>query len=144
MGHQRDSAQTHRGKNSYWISPAWLAAEQAPVQSLEITSLRVENIVDTGREYNRGCDARLRAAVALYESWILGEPSMLAEIVWNVATIAVVGGLAIPLVAIIGGVWHKIAKDNAENDLKRSMIERGMSVEEIERVLRAGKSGGKH
>ncbi len=69
---------------------------------------------------------------------------MLAGIVWNVATIAVVGGLAIPLVAIIGGIWHKIAKDNAENDLKRSMIERGMSVDDIERVLRAGKSGDKH
>ena len=69
---------------------------------------------------------------------------MLAEIEWNVATIAVVGGLAIPLVAIIGGVWHKTVKTNAEHDLKRSMIERGMSVEDIERVMRAGKSGGKH
>ncbi|GMV97661.1 MAG: hypothetical protein HRF43_02195 [Phycisphaerae bacterium] len=34
--------------------------------------------------------------------------------------------------------WHKNVKARAEAELKHAMIERGMSVEEIERVLKAG------
>jgi hypothetical protein len=43
-------------------------------------------------------------------------------------------------VPVIAGVWRQVVKDQADADLKRSMIERGMSVEEIERVLRAKSS----
>jgi hypothetical protein len=43
----------------------------------------------------------------------------------------------IPLAAIIGGFWSGLAKTRSRNALKQSMIERGMSPEEIERVLRA-------
>ncbi len=60
---------------------------------------------------------------------------MLSEIVWTKEMLGVVFGCAIPIAAIIGVFWHKIAKTTSENDLKRRMVERGMSAEEIERVL---------
>ena len=44
----------------------------------------------------------------------------------------------IPIVAIIACYWHKTAKVNSDNELKRDMLERGMSAEEIERVIDAG------
>lgn len=62
---------------------------------------------------------------------------MWCEIVWNERTLAVVLVFAIPLVAIIGGLWFKSQKDAAETELKQRMVERGMSAEEIERVLAA-------
>ena len=62
---------------------------------------------------------------------------MLSEIIWNEATIAIVMGCAIPIVGVISTAWYKAAKTTSENDLKRRMVERGMSVDEIERVLAA-------
>ena len=43
----------------------------------------------------------------------------------------------IPLAAIIGGMWAGVAKTRSRNALKQSMVERGMSPDEIERVLKA-------
>ncbi len=62
---------------------------------------------------------------------------MLAGINWNEGTIAVVLIFGMPIVAVLAGVWYKIAKVTSDNELKRAMVERGMSVEEIERVLAA-------
>jgi hypothetical protein len=45
-------------------------------------------------------------------------------------------------VAIVAHVWEQLARHQTDADLKRSMIERGMSADEIERVLKA-KSGGR-
>ena len=53
--------------------------------------------------------------------------------------------MAIPIVAIVVGVgvpvityyWFELEKHKEDCKLKRSMVERGMSVEEIERVLSA-------
>ncbi len=50
----------------------------------------------------------------------------------------VVGGL-IAIVAIVGGCVYAYAKDRGERELKQMMLEQGKSVEEIERVLLAGK-----
>jgi hypothetical protein len=50
---------------------------------------------------------------------------------------AIVLVVAVPVIA---SAWRQVAKDRADADLKQSMIERGMSVEEIERVLRAKSS----
>ena len=44
---------------------------------------------------------------------------------------------SIPIVAIIGNFWYQAAKTRSENELKRSMVEQGMSAEEIERVIAA-------
>ncbi len=62
---------------------------------------------------------------------------MLSEIIWNDATIGTALGCAIPIVAIVSVCWYKIAKATSENDLKRRMVEQGMSADEIERVLTA-------
>jgi len=51
--------------------------------------------------------------------------------------LAVGGAFATAIVVVAGGLWYKIRKMLSENDLKRTMVERGMSVEEIERVLAA-------
>jgi hypothetical protein len=63
--------------------------------------------------------------------------AMLAEIQWNQGMIAVVMVFSVPICAIIGGVWYKIERTRSDNDLKRTMVERGMSAEEIERVIAA-------
>ena len=67
---------------------------------------------------------------------------MLAYSVWEsvfrMPQIAVIMGCLIPIAAILGNFWYKAKKDKQDNDLKRSMLERGMSAEEIERVISAG------
>ncbi len=57
--------------------------------------------------------------------------------------IVALGAFSVPIVAILGGIWYKIRATVSENDLKRTMVERGMSVEEIERVLAARPSDAK-
>ncbi|MFL5243980.1 MAG: hypothetical protein ACJ8FY_17905 [Gemmataceae bacterium] len=47
--------------------------------------------------------------------------------------VAIVGGLLVPIVYLIG----RMRQTELEINLKNEMISRGMSVEEIERVLRA-------
>jgi len=65
---------------------------------------------------------------------------MLCEIVWNQNTLAVALTFSIPLAAIIGGIFYKMHKTTSDNELKARMVERGMSAEEIERVLAAKSS----
>ena len=65
---------------------------------------------------------------------------MLGEIVWNERTLGTLLGCGIPLAAIIGTFWYlgqKSSSERSENELKQRMVERGMSADEIERVLAA-------
>jgi len=62
---------------------------------------------------------------------------MLAEIVWNPGTISAAGTFAVPIVAVIAVCWYLLGKAKSNNDLKARMVERGMSAEEIERVMAA-------
>lgn len=62
---------------------------------------------------------------------------MIGEVIWNAQTLGVVLGCGIPLAAIIGGVWLVALRTRSLNDLKREMVQRGMSPDEIERVLAA-------
>ncbi len=57
----------------------------------------------------------------------------------NVAAIYAVFGMIVLVVAIpvIASAWASVVKHRQDAALKQSMIERGMSAEEIERVLRA-------
>ncbi len=64
--------------------------------------------------------------------------SLLSEFVWDKQTLSIVGAFSVPLAVIIGSAWYKMNKVRYENELKRSMIERGMSVDEIERVIATG------
>ncbi len=62
---------------------------------------------------------------------------MLAEIVWDKQTLAVVMGCAIPIAYILMSGWYRIERLRETSALKRRMIDRGMSADEIERILSA-------
>jgi hypothetical protein len=62
---------------------------------------------------------------------------VLADINWNPDVIAALGIFSVPIIAIIAGCWAKVECVKSRNDLKRSMVERGMSPEDIERVISA-------
>jgi hypothetical protein len=51
-----------------------------------------------------------------------------------IGLVAVAGGLLVPLTAILGGIWHR----GRVVALKRDMVNRGMTAEEIQAVLNAG------
>jgi hypothetical protein len=68
---------------------------------------------------------------------------MLAEIIWNQQSLAVVMVFAIPIVGILAIAWVVVERTRSNNDLKRSMIERGMSVDEMERVLHMSRRDAK-
>ncbi len=59
------------------------------------------------------------------------------EWVFGMPQIAIIMGCLIPIVAIVSGNWHKTHKVRAEHDLKRMLAERGMSADEIERIVAA-------
>lgn len=63
--------------------------------------------------------------------------AMLGEIVWDSQTITLGLIFGLPVVAVLAGAWYKVSKVRSDNDLKRAMVERGMSAAEIERVLGA-------
>ena len=69
---------------------------------------------------------------------------MLGEFDWNQALEPEVLGtfmaLLIPIVGTIVWGWRGIEKTRSDNALKRTLVERGMSVDEIERVLAAKSS----
>ncbi|MCZ6817352.1 MAG: hypothetical protein O7F76_11755 [Planctomycetota bacterium] len=65
---------------------------------------------------------------------------MLSEIDWNAQSIAIVSGCAIPVVAIVSSTWYKLERAKTDNKLKQQMVERGMSADEIERVVSAASS----
>lgn len=54
-----------------------------------------------------------------------------------IAVIAIVGGISCAVVAIVADYWFKFQ----QTVLKREMLARGMSAEEIMGVLNAGVSG---
>ena len=47
----------------------------------------------------------------------------------------------VPITAILAHFWHKGRRDSIEATLKHDMLERGMSADDIVKVLQAG--GGK-
>lgn len=65
--------------------------------------------------------------------------SLLGEIVWNSQSLAVIGAFAVPLSVVLAIAWYSWNRARAEIMLKRVMVERGMSADEIERVIAAGK-----
>jgi hypothetical protein len=55
-----------------------------------------------------------------------------------IALVLIFGGsLVVAVIAIVGGFIYHFRKREAENNLKHEMIARGMSADEIERVLTA-------
>jgi len=64
-------------------------------------------------------------------SEILNSPS---AVFWIAITLMVI-------VPTIAQYWHKSRRDEIEADLKREMIQRGMSADDIVKVLRASSKG---
>ena len=60
---------------------------------------------------------------------------------FNMIIVAVAMGIMIPIVAIISAEARKFFAHRADLEVKRDMVERGMSAEEIERILEAGHKG---
>ncbi len=71
---------------------------------------------------------------------------MIASNLWESAfqmpQIAILMGCLIPIVGIISSYWYKAQKVRYEHQLKRTLIERGASADEIERILAAGSKQG--
>lgn len=61
----------------------------------------------------------------------------LGDIVWNDKTIMFALIFGLPVVSVMCSFWYKVSKVRSDNELKQSMVQRGMSVDEIERVLNA-------
>lgn len=70
---------------------------------------------------------------------IAGAVDMLADIRWNESMVSIVGAFAIPVTYIIASHWYRLGRARSENALKREMVARGMSAEEIERVMATDK-----
>lgn len=66
---------------------------------------------------------------------------MLAEQLWHkifgMPQIAVIMGCLIPITGIIASYWYKAQKLRSEHELKRTLAERGMPADEIERIIAA-------
>jgi hypothetical protein len=62
---------------------------------------------------------------------------MLGEIIWNEDTIGIVSTMAVPVAIVFIACWMHVERRKSDNALKRRMVERGMSAEEIERVIAA-------
>jgi len=61
--------------------------------------------------------------------------------------VAITGGVGIAIISVVASAWTRVRRAElqarqaeADSVLKQQMIERGMSAEEIERVLAAGQS----
>jgi len=65
---------------------------------------------------------------------VFGDISDVLTLPW---VVPVVSGCLVAVIAIVSGVFSDCVKKMAETKLKQSMVERGYSAAEIERVVRA-------
>ncbi|MCA9253512.1 MAG: hypothetical protein R3E58_02400 [Phycisphaerae bacterium] len=67
---------------------------------------------------------------------------MLADSFWSslfqFPQIAIVMGCLTGMTVIVGVIWSQVERAKSKDELKRSMVERGMTAEEIERIIEAG------
>ena len=55
-----------------------------------------------------------------------------------IAFVSICGGTVIGLSVILASIWHKIRSEENAAALKKDMLDRGMTAEEIKMVLDAG------
>jgi hypothetical protein len=55
-----------------------------------------------------------------------------------IAIVSICGGLLITLLSVRLGTWHKVRSEEIAAEIKRDMLDRGMSADEIKTVLDAG------
>ena len=72
----------------------------------------------------------------------VGDMLLLGNSIWQSAfqmpQIAIIMGCLVPIVGFICAAWYKAQKVRSDNELKHELLQRGMSAEEIERVISAG------
>jgi hypothetical protein len=56
-----------------------------------------------------------------------------------IALVSIVGGLVLGSLVLMGDCWRRVRKVEIESNLKASMLDRGLSAEEIRCVLEAGR-----
>ena len=59
------------------------------------------------------------------------------QAMFEMPQIAIVMGCLVPIAGIIAFYWYKAQKVRSDNELKRTMVDRGLSADEIERILAA-------
>ena len=59
--------------------------------------------------------------------------------IWHVAIVAIGGSFIAGIIGTLAKNWRKARESEHLAVLKQSMVEKGMSAEEIERVINAGR-----
>ena len=59
------------------------------------------------------------------------------HVIFGMPQIAVIMGCLIPIAGIIASAWYKAQKVRSENELKRTLVEQGLSADDIERIIRS-------
>jgi hypothetical protein len=103
-----------------------------------IWAIRSESAINAQRV---GGTARL-TVILQRDGFDVGGRLVLANSIWHSAfqmpQIAIVMGCLVPIAGFICLAWYKIHKVRSDNELKHALVQRGMSAEEIERVISAG------
>ena len=60
------------------------------------------------------------------------------QVIFGMPQIAIIMGCLIAIVGIVASYWYKAQKVLSANVLKRTLVERGLSADEIERIIAAG------
>ena len=55
---------------------------------------------------------------------------------------AVVGGVLVALTWVVAYYWRKVRQVETETALKHELVQRGLTIADVERVMRAGKQRG--
>lgn len=88
----------------------------------------VQMVSTAGRMDQKGLPLKLGGAAAMSEVLTHFKPGEI------IGLVAVLGGLMIPITAIVGGFWYR----GRITALKHEMVSRGMTPDEIQAVLVAG------
>ena len=59
------------------------------------------------------------------------------QVIFGMPQIAIIMGCLIPIVGVIASAWYKAQKVRSDNQLKRTLVDRGVSADDIERIITA-------
>ncbi len=59
------------------------------------------------------------------------------QVIFGMPQIAVIMGCLIPIVGVIASAWYKAQKVRSDNQLKQTLVDRGLSADDIERIISA-------
>ncbi|MCB9852886.1 MAG: hypothetical protein H6819_07305 [Phycisphaerales bacterium] len=56
-------------------------------------------------------------------------------VIFGMPQIAIIMGALVPIVGVIAHFWYKARTEHSANELKRTLVNRGYTVDDIERIL---------